>query len=84
MSNDAESRHPHHEDVERRAYQLYEQRGREDGHDWDDWLAAERQLRGSAAESASAAATQTAPSSISRQRADQSQREGRSEVAQQL
>jgi len=24
-----------------RAYQLYEQRGREDGHDLDDWLQAE-------------------------------------------
>jgi hypothetical protein len=30
--------------IERRAYQLYEQRGREDGHDWDDWLQAEREL----------------------------------------
>jgi Protein of unknown function (DUF2934) len=35
-----------HEDVERRAYELYEQRGREDGHDWDDWLQAEREMRG--------------------------------------
>ena len=37
-----------HEAVQRRAYEWYEQRGREDGHDWDDWVAAERELRGSA------------------------------------
>jgi hypothetical protein len=34
------------EEVQRRAYELYEQRGREDGHDWDDWLQAEHELRG--------------------------------------
>jgi hypothetical protein len=34
------------ETVQRRAYEIYEQRGREDGHDWDDWLQAERELRG--------------------------------------
>jgi hypothetical protein len=33
-----------HEDVERRAYELFEQRGREEGRDWDDWLQAEREL----------------------------------------
>ena len=27
--------------IRARAYQLYEQRGREDGHDLDDWLQAE-------------------------------------------
>lgn len=27
-----------------RAYQLYEQRGRKDGHDVDDWLQAESEL----------------------------------------
>jgi len=33
------------EDVIRtRAYQLYEQRGREDGHDLDDWLHAEADM----------------------------------------
>ena len=40
-----------HEDVERRAYELYEQRGGEPGHEWDDWLQAEREMR--AAEAAS-------------------------------
>jgi hypothetical protein len=29
------------EQVSRRAYELYEARGREDGHDLDDWLRAE-------------------------------------------
>jgi hypothetical protein len=29
------------EQIRQRAYQLYEQRGREDGHDLDDWLTAE-------------------------------------------
>jgi hypothetical protein len=35
---------PNQDAIERRAYELYEQRGREDGHDWDDWLQAEREL----------------------------------------
>lgn len=29
-----------------RAYELYEQRGREEGHDLEDWLAAEKELGG--------------------------------------
>lgn len=33
-----------HSEIERRAYELYEARGRADGHDWDDWLEAEREL----------------------------------------
>jgi Protein of unknown function (DUF2934) len=32
-------------DIARRAYELYEQRGGEHGHDVDDWLQAERELR---------------------------------------
>jgi hypothetical protein len=32
------------EQIRRRAYALYEQRGREDGHDVDDWLRAEAEL----------------------------------------
>ena len=32
------------EQVRRRAFDLYEQRGREDGHDLDDWLLAESEL----------------------------------------
>jgi hypothetical protein len=36
---------PSHSDIERRAYELYEWRGRIDGHDWQDWLQAEGELR---------------------------------------
>src|SRR5437762_2024503 len=32
-------------DVAMRAYELYEQRGRDHGHDMDDWLQAEQELR---------------------------------------
>ena len=32
------------EDLRRRAYQKYEQRGREDGRALDDWLAAESEI----------------------------------------
>ena len=31
--------------VARRAYELYEERGRKDGHDWDDWFRAERETQ---------------------------------------
>ncbi len=34
------------EDIRHRAYQLYDLRGREDGHDLDDWLRAEEDVRG--------------------------------------
>lgn len=33
--------------VRLRAYELYEQRGRHDGHDLDDWLAAESEVASS-------------------------------------
>jgi hypothetical protein len=36
----------HDERIRRRAYDLYEQRGRLDGHDMDDWLQAEAEMRG--------------------------------------
>jgi hypothetical protein len=32
--------------VRERAYQFYEERGREDGHDLDDWLRAEAEMLG--------------------------------------
>ena len=35
-----------HERIERRAYELYEQRGRQEGRALDDWVNAERQLVG--------------------------------------
>ncbi len=31
-------------EIERRAYELYLERGGEDGHDVDDWIRAEREL----------------------------------------
>lgn len=36
---------PSREDIERRAYDIYIQRGGGDGGDLDDWLAAEHELR---------------------------------------
>jgi hypothetical protein len=33
-----------HERIRARAFELYEQRGREDGHELDDWLQAEEEL----------------------------------------
>ena len=35
------------ERIRQRAYELYEQRGREDGNDLDDWLKAESEVTGS-------------------------------------
>ncbi len=32
------------EDIRRRAYELYEQRGREDGHELEDWVRAEEEV----------------------------------------
>ena len=37
------------EEIRRRAYQLYEERGRGDGHDLDDWLSAEAEISGTRA-----------------------------------
>jgi hypothetical protein len=39
-------RDPITEAIERRAYELFLARGREHGHDLDDWLRAERELLG--------------------------------------
>jgi Protein of unknown function (DUF2934) len=33
------------DEVRRRAYALYEERGGEQGHDWDDWFRAEQEVR---------------------------------------
>ena len=32
------------DEIRRHAYELYEQRGREDGHDLEDWLRAEEEV----------------------------------------
>ena len=39
------TREPSREDIERRAYDLYQQRGAAPGQEVDDWLRAERELR---------------------------------------
>jgi Protein of unknown function (DUF2934) len=39
-------------DIARRAFELYCDRGREDGHDLADWLNAERELRDASSSSA--------------------------------
>lgn len=38
------SNQPSNEQIEARAYELYLERGREDGHDMEDWIAAETEL----------------------------------------
>jgi len=37
---------PIEKQIQQRAYELYEQRGRTDGHDLEDWLQAEREIKG--------------------------------------
>lgn len=40
--------HPNlEEEIRRRAYEFYEERGREHGHDLDDWVRAEAEVTGS-------------------------------------
>ena len=43
---------PIDQQIQQRAYELYEQRGRADGHDLDDWLQAEREIKGTQAKAA--------------------------------
>jgi hypothetical protein len=38
---------PTNDEIAKRAYELFLRRGSRNGHDFDDWLEAERQLRGS-------------------------------------
>ena len=40
------------EEIRRRAYEIYESRGREDGYDLDDWLRAEAETTGTAVKTA--------------------------------
>ena len=40
------------EEIRRRAYELYEERGRENGHDLDDWLRAEATIMGTSVKAA--------------------------------
>ena len=45
---------PIEQQIQQRAYQLYEQRGRREGHELDDWLQAECEIRGTQANAAMA------------------------------
>jgi hypothetical protein len=45
---------PIEQQIQQRAYELYEQRGRTNGHGLDDWLQAEREIKGRLANSAAA------------------------------
>jgi hypothetical protein len=40
------------ERIRRCAYEIYLERGGEPGHDWEDWLQAEREIRNNAAQNA--------------------------------
>jgi hypothetical protein len=41
----ASTLHPTHDDIALRAYELFLQRGGQHGQDFEDWLAAERELQ---------------------------------------
>ena len=45
---------PIEQQIRQRAYELYEQRGRTDGHDLDDWFQAEYEIKGKQANAATA------------------------------
>ena len=52
---DAIESRPDADRVAQRAYERYEARGREDGHDMEDWLEAERELQQSVSSDATTA-----------------------------
>jgi hypothetical protein len=45
---------PMEQQIQQRAYELYERRGRKDGYDLDDWLQSEREIKGGRAKAATA------------------------------
>jgi Protein of unknown function (DUF2934) len=45
---------PIEQQIPKRAYELYEQRGNTDGHELDDWLQAECEIKGTQANAATA------------------------------
>ena len=52
-ANIATESHPNlEEQIRRRAHELYEERGREDGHDMEDWLRAEAEITGTGVKAA--------------------------------
>lgn len=52
---------PTHEMIAARAYELYVARGCEDGHDMEDWIRAESELRGRTMQPMSAQPSTTTP-----------------------
>ena len=42
------------EEIRRRAYEIYEERGQEDGRDLEDWLRAEAEITGTSVKAATA------------------------------
>jgi hypothetical protein len=61
-----DKRIPSHEAIERRAYEIYIERGSVDGNDMDNWLAAEQELmaRAEEAEVAKAPASDLKPATL--------------------
>lgn len=57
------------EQVQRRAYELYEQRGRQDGYHLDDWLQAEKDVRSATLAAPANVRVEVAPRSPARRRA---------------
>ena len=54
-ANIATESHPNlEEQIRRRAYEIYEERGREDGNELDDWLRAEAEITGTGVKAAAA------------------------------
>ena len=54
-ANIATESHPNlEEEIRRRAYQIYEKRGQEDGRDVEDWLRAEAEITGTSVKAAAA------------------------------
>jgi hypothetical protein len=45
---------PIEQQIQQRAYELYEQRGRTHGHELDDWLQAESEIKGTRANATAA------------------------------
>ena len=54
-ANIATESHPNlEEEIRRRAYEIYEERGQEDGRDLEDWLRAEAEITGTSVKAATA------------------------------
>jgi hypothetical protein len=67
-----------YEQVQRRAYELYEQRGRQDGHHLEDWLQAEHDVRAATLAAPANVRVEVAPRSQARRRASPKPRRVRS------